>query len=281
MSNNNFTLISNQRCGSTWFITSVGNCENVATDYEVKWSKELLIGKPAPYHLFLDENKMENFFKKFSDINKNSVCGTKFVFDFYKAFPPNHYKKFLSKFKNFKIIHITRDYIDILKSKLIGKVIHLIDPANLEKTRLIDNTILDKQKDYIRALELSKNNNQLINYEQANGYLINLFINDVLAISLKNDNQFLNINYEDINTNMNLISDFLNIPIGDLNKNFFTKPVIKKNNLNYNNNFENYDNLKKINIKLKNKINFLKNNNFDFDKIISYDVSNKKLNINF
>ena len=53
MPKDNFILISNQRCGSTWVITSLGNCENVQTDYEVKWSEELLLGKPSPYHLFL------------------------------------------------------------------------------------------------------------------------------------------------------------------------------------------------------------------------------------
>ena len=65
----------------------------------------------------------------------------------------------------------------------------------------------------------------------------------------------------------------------DLNQNFFAKPVIKKNNLSYKNNFENYEDLKKINTKFKQKIDFLKNNNFDFEKIIFYDEYNKKLNI--
>jgi len=279
MVDKSFILISNQRCGSTWFITSIGNCKAVSTDYEVKWSKSLLIGQPSPYHLFLSDKKIENIFNYFPNMDKHTLYGTKFVFDFYRAFPANHYNKFINKFNNFKIIHITRDYIDILKSKLIGKVIHLLDPKNFENKRLIDSTILAKQKDYVEKLQLSKSNNEIVRMKDANSYLTNLFINDVLTLSLKNQNQYLNLKYEDLKTNMHLVSDFLNISVEDLNQNFFVKPVIKKNKLNYKNNFENYEDLKKINTKFKQKIDFLINNNFDFNKVIFYDEYNKKLNI--
>ena len=281
MPDNNFILISNQRCGSTWFITSVGNCKMVETDYEVKWSKDLLLGKPSPYHFFLKEDKIENIYKKLSSINNNNKkYGTKFVFDFYKPFPVNNYKKFYNKFEKHKIVHISRDYIDILKSKLFGKVTHFLDSNNIENKRLIDNTILDKQEEYKKTLESSKISNQQINFQAASSYLLNLFINDVLALSLKNRNKFMNIKYEEIKTKMFEISNFLKVPLNELNENFFEKPTIKKNKIKYKNNFENFEELKKININLKDKIELLKTNEFDFEKIISYDLSTKKININ-
>lgn len=280
MTNKNFVVISNQRCGSTWFITSVGNCNGVETDYEIKWSKQLLLGKPSPYHLFLSENKIKNIFKSFSNINNKNIYGTKFVFDFYKPLPFHQYKNFLTSFDDYKIIHIVRDYVDILKSKLIGKVTHLLDTRNIEKKRLIDNTILDKQEEYINTLKLSNKNNQIISFKAANSYLVNLFINDVLALSVNNKKNFISIKYEDIQSNMGLISSFLNISVNELKHNFFDKPTIKKNDISYANNFENYKELQKINFKLKNKINELRVSNFEFDKIIQYDEFSKKLNIN-
>jgi len=155
-----------------------------------------------------------------------------------------------------------------------------LDSNNIENKRLIDNTILDKQEEYKKTLESSKISNQQINFQAASSYLLNLFINDVLALSLKNRNKFMNIKYEEIKTKMFEISNFLKVPLNELNENFFEKPTIKKNKIRYKNNFENFEELKKININLKDKIELLKTNEFEFEKIISYDLSTKKLNIN-
>ncbi len=278
---NNVILVSNQRCGSTWLVTSLGNCKSFATDYEIKWSQDLLIGKASPYHLFLKNTNFKDVFQKFPTSVNHKTLGTKFVFDFYKPFPHNEYNKFLDKFENFQVIHIDRDYIDILKSKIFGRVVHLIEPKNLKSQRVIDNTILSKQEDYIKNIKNSNNNNNKpITFNAAKSYIINLFINDVLSLSLKNKNQFLNIKYEDINKSLPKLSNFLKISLEELNTVLFKKPVIKKNNMNYKNNFENYEELKKINSLLKKKIKDLSKNNFQFEKIIFYDNFKKKLNIN-
>ena len=60
----------------------------------------------------------------------------------------------------------------------------------------------------------------------------------------------------------------------------FLKNLQLKKTRRYKNNFENFEELKKININLKDKIELLKTNEFDFEKIIRYDLSTKKLNIN-
>ena len=77
MNSKNFILLSNQRCGSTWFITSLGNCKMVETDYEIKWSQDLLLSKPSPYHLFLEKNNFSDIFNKFPNPDKNKMYGTK------------------------------------------------------------------------------------------------------------------------------------------------------------------------------------------------------------
>mgnify|MGYP001373573427 CR=1 FL=1 len=275
-----FILVSNQRCGSTWFITSVGNCDKVITDFEVKWSKELLLGKQSPYHLFLKDNSFYNIFNENSFSGENILVGTKFVFDFYKQFPPEHYLDFINKFQGYPIIHLQRDYIDVLRSKLIGKVTHLLNTQYLEKNRLIDKTIFAKQNEYINIIENSKKNKKTISFNVANTYLINLFINDVMTLSLKKTNDLLTIDYEEIKQNLDKISNFLNLSKEDLNKNFFKKSTILKNKTKHDYDFENLDDLKKINKKLKNKLKFLNNNIFNFKDIVSYDKLSKKININ-
>ena len=114
-------------------------------------------------------------------------------------------------------------------------------PSNLANNRIIDNTILNKQDGYLKNIENSKKNNKVITFEAAKSYIINLFINDVLSLSLKNENQFLHIKYEEIKQALPSVSNFLKISLNDLNKNLFEKPVIKKNDIIYKNNFENSD----------------------------------------
>ncbi len=280
MNNKNFILLSNQRCGSTWLITSIGNCKMVETDYEIKWSNELLLSEPSPYHLFLDKNNLDDIFNKFPNFDINKVYGSKFVYDFYRNLPFTHYQKFLDKFIGYKILHITRDYIDILKSKLVGNVVHLLDNKYLEKKRLIDKTIFEKQDEYQKMHELSKTNKKKISFNEANSYLLNLFINDILSLSMKNYNKYLNIEYEEIKQNTDKISDFLQLPLSDLNEKLFDKPTIKKNNINYQNNFENYEKLQLLNLKFKSKIDYLKKNNFKLEEVLSYDSISKKLIFN-
>jgi hypothetical protein len=281
MNSKNFILLSNQRCGSTWFITSLGNCKMVETDYEIKWSQDLLLSKPSPYHLFLEKNNFADIFNKFPNPDKNKIYGSKFVFDFYKNLPFNSYNKFISKFKDYKVIHITRDYIDILKSKLVGKVVHLLDSRYIQHTRIIDKTINNKQKEYKKMHEISKTNEKKISFKEANSYLLNLFINDVLSLSLKYQNNYINIEYEEIKKNIDQVSGFLNLPINELNEKLFEKSTIVKNNINYHNNFENFENLKILNHKFRKTIDYLKKNNFNLHDVLKYDKVSKKLKINF
>ena len=86
---------------------------------------------------------------------------------------------------------------------------------------------------------------------------------------MKNQNNYLNIEYEEIKKNTDQISDFLKIPLNELNEKLFEKSTIKKNNVKYQNNFENFENLKTLNLKLRNKVDYLRKNNFKFEDILS------------
>ena len=55
-------------------------------------------------------------------------------------------------FEAFAIRDQFDDYIDILKSKLVGKVVHLVDSRYIEHKRIIDKTIYNKQKEYKKNL---------------------------------------------------------------------------------------------------------------------------------
>ena len=150
---------------------------------------------------------------------------------------------------------------------------------NFKNNRLIDNTIYNKQEEYLKILKKSKTNNDKINFNVASSYLINLFINDLMALSLKSKSQYLNISYREIKNNTKKLSSFLNISFEDLQKNLFDTPTILKNKNKYENNFENYDDLNNLNLKLQNKIKSLQNASFEYQKIISYDAVSKKLEI--
>ena len=39
----------------------------------------------------------------------------------------------MKKYNQVGVIHITRNYLDIIKSKLIGRVSHIIDKKNLKE----------------------------------------------------------------------------------------------------------------------------------------------------
>ena len=174
--NKNFVLISNQRCGSTWFITSLGNCQNIQVDFEIKWSDQFMSAKKAPHQIFLKNDNFKNIFNKLKKEEGDNIFGTKYVFDFYKRFPLEDYNHFLEKFRDIKIINLRRNYIEILKSKLIGGVSHLINKNYFEKKRNIDNWIYKNKKKYINVQQNANKNKNIINFEYAKNYLINLFL---------------------------------------------------------------------------------------------------------
>ena len=83
-----------------------------------------------------------------------------------------------------------------------------------------------------------------------------------------------------IKKNIDQVSSFLNLPSNELNENFFEKSTIVKNNINYNNNFENFENLKILNHKFRKTKDYLRKNNFNLQDVLSYDKVSKKLKIN-
>lgn len=280
--NKNFVLISNQRCGSTWFITSLGNCQNIQVDFEIKWSDQFMSAKKAPHQIFLKNDNFKNIFNKLKKEEGDNIFGTKYVFDFYKRFPLEDYNHFLEKFRDIKIINLRRNYIEILKSKLIGGVSHLINKNYFEKKRNIDNWIYKNKKKYINVQQNANKNKNIINFEYAKNYLINLFLNDILALSLNYKNDCLNIEYKNIHKSFDKIENFLNIGKGENNlyEKFILNPTINKNKTVYESRFENYDNLLNLSNLLVDKINGLSKQKFKLDDIIKLDNKNQKIKIN-
>ena len=189
MVNNNFIILCNQRTGSTWIETSLGNLDSINTDYEIKWSEKLLLTNKSSYHFFLENKSLDFFFEQF-DYN-NKILGSKFIFDFYHYFPLAKYQDFINKFNNINIIHLRRNYIDILKSKLIGKVSHFIEKNNINKNRLIDKDIFKNQNFYYTNIKknILKAKQNPIPFVKTSSYLYNLFINDLLSIYIKKKKQ--------------------------------------------------------------------------------------------
>ena len=177
---------------------------------------------------------------------------------------------------------IFRNYIEILKSKLIGGVSHLINKNYFEKKRNIDNWIYKNKKKYINVQQNANKNKNIINFEYAKNYLINLFLNDILALSLNYKNDCLNIEYKNIHKSFDKIENFLNIGKGENNlyEKFILNPTINKNKTVYESRFENYDNLLNLSNLLVDKINGLSKQKFKLDDIIKLDNKNQKIKIN-
>ena len=276
---NNFVIVSNQRCGSTWTITSLGNLENVNTDYETKWSNDLLINKQADHHIFLKENSFEKIFSNISKNSSSAICGTKFVFDFYNPLPFNDYSSFLNKFKNVKVIHIKRKYTDILKSKLIGGVSHTINEDTSNKNRKIDNWILNNKTRYLNVQKQAKNKSDIIEFDKTNSFLINLFLNDIIASALNSITDYMSLEYENIQYSLGGLSSFLNLKSTNeqLKYSFLKNPTIRKNTVKYKDSFENYESLKKNSELLEEKIKKLSLENFNLTDILGFDKKNNKI----
>ncbi len=118
----------------------------------------------------------------------------------------------------------------MLKSKLIGGVSHIIDKSNSKESRRIDNWISNNQEIYLQAQEKAKINSKNIKFEKSNSFLMNIFINDILATALNSITNYLSINYEDIHSSLEKISDFLQTDSTkeELTNSFLKKPTIKK-----------------------------------------------------
>ena len=282
LTENNFIILTNQRSGSTWIETSLGNLDSIHTDYEINWSEELLVIKKSNAQFLLKDTSLNYFFKKFN--TNKQILGTKFTLAFYRFFPFADYDLFFKKIKNIKVFHLKRNYIDILKSKLIGRVNHSINHQYCNNLRLIDKELINNQEFYLknRKKNILDSKKNLIPFKNARLYLINLFINDLLIIKAKKNNYYTNINYELIDKQIKRIKEFLNLKEEEkeIYDKLFKFPTIKKNEDTYPDSFEKYEELIKISNRLKLKIDELEKINFNISEIVDFDKSSQTYKIN-
>jgi hypothetical protein len=143
-----FLIICNARTGSTWLSTTLGSLNDTYTEYEFKWKP--LNKNPVPLHYILD--KADTSISKVLDsfIVSHEILGSRLVLGprYHSQADFDSLRSCLSP--NLKIIHIYRQYEDILFS-WAGPEDRYIKSTGIKfKGQISDDILKDRSENFTK-----------------------------------------------------------------------------------------------------------------------------------
>lgn len=119
-----FLIVGNGRTGSTWLETMLGCLPEVAVDYELKWNP---IGYELPPHLRVIPNRPSGCGDLLLEIGgDHSIVGSKLILDKRLHSPSEYADLHATIDRDIRIIHLVRDYYDVVLSWYRG-VYHVLN----------------------------------------------------------------------------------------------------------------------------------------------------------
>ena len=199
-----FLIVSNLRSGSTWLEMMLGELYDIYVDYEFKWSPKY---KPHPVHYVIADSHFScgNILDEFGP---SPVVGSKLTFDDVRLSKREYAQLFSTIDPDIKIIHLTRNYYDIINSLSRG-ILHL--QGRLEKTK--DTTIAKEITNFslhpnFHAM-LYNTKKKKINAKDCYNRLFSLLQNDIWIHNLRKTHSYIRVDYAHISTFLPRIIDFV------------------------------------------------------------------------
>lgn len=201
-----FLVVSNLRSGSTWLTLMLGELDGVSVDYEFKWKP---CYEPQPIHYVIPDEKF-SCLEALRSIDPDSlICGSKLTFDDY----PISCKEYGAIRKTIdpeiRIIHLVRDYGEVLNSIARGVQHELRDPDSVPNNVCYEeikniawirdnwNTLSDAEK--MKRLHIGA----------VIKSLYGLVHTDLFAASLARKNPYIRIHYKDVAKDFHRLGSFV------------------------------------------------------------------------
>ena len=189
----NFLIISNMRSGSTWLQTMLGELSDVVTDYELKWKPAYDLEK---IHIGLDHDfEFRNFFES---LGNTKVKGSKLTFDFFEINEIEELSDIIPS--EVAIIHLTRDYFEILNSFYRGICHNYNDSVLLAlKSPIVHDALLRSKKIFsnIKEKTIEEKKREVLEDEAEKHLQIFLSV-DEWAHKLSSTNPYFRVDYSEM-----------------------------------------------------------------------------------
>ena len=211
-----FLILANPRCRTTLLQTSLARLSDCVSDYELFWDGENPKATDKPPFSFVVRNdwSWRKFFEGFS--KTATITGTRVIVHGTAYYTPEEACGFISSIpRDIAIIHIVRDYFEILKSSRIRDHITWISEDALE-TALDDNpegrdSLMWQglREDALRSIDGRRNPGNP-SVEDSQQILFRFFINDLVIteIARRADRKMV-VAFEDVTHRFHEIAGFV------------------------------------------------------------------------
>lgn len=194
------------RSGSTWLQTMLAQLSDVVADYELKWKPNFDL-EEIHVPIYNCKFMLDEFFENMPNF---PIKGTKLTFDF--AMIEEEYYEIVNWLpSNVGIIHLTRNYYDILNSYYRG-IFHNYKTSNSlkHKSPVIHKALLRSKNDYSNVVSIPIiERKRFIDTNEAKNQL-NVFLSvDRCAYKLSLRNPYLRIDYSKITLDFKKIIKFI------------------------------------------------------------------------
>lgn len=225
-----FLIVANPRTGSTWLELMLNCLPDVDADLEFKWSNQDNV------MLSIDETLTPTltnplfsliFSEALHSISHGNITGSKLVVDFNVELPNFDILRRSLDAKKIKIIHLTRNYHEIIESVRHGYV-HVKNDSHVgtKNARLL--SVLSVDNIHIQPLD----NPEYMPEEMLLSALDALFKTDVFFKSLENEFEYMSVDYSYINQDFYKIARFIGSAVDEaFIPHLLSNPPTKKRSL--------------------------------------------------
>ena len=226
--NKAFLIISNARAGSTYLMTSLGALPGAFTDYQLSWGIRLLL-RPVEIVISRPGYDCRKFLEGLDP--QSSMVGSKLTLtSFNKLLTAEDVNGLSARIDpHIRILHLTRNYWDILLSANAREFHHAIDPDEnrIDREPKIFKAIVDSNPGLstsppIRPVEAS--------LDVLRTMLICYFVNDLVAIEItRKAERSLHVSYSRIQEDFPEIVECIGAPCDEETcRKIMDRPVTKK-----------------------------------------------------
>jgi len=222
-----FLALSNARSGSTYLQSLISAIEGVSCDYE--YSLKAYSDNPSPNRRIIRHGISNIHSDIIQHLPASSCVGSKLVLPLYEFLSDEEVLEINSSIPvEIKIIHLTRNYWDLLKSNLSRGVVHDFDAGGrgLDPTSTMYKVLAEFRKD-----NDPNTKGKFVDLPPAAllGYLKNLVRNDFVFLEIARKNESLLVPYEKINLLLGSVAAFLGKTIStkEIEK-ILLSPMLKK-----------------------------------------------------
>lgn len=201
-----FMIFANMRCGTTWTQLMLGELSDVATDYEFKWAPSY---EPQPLHYVIPDKSFSCRRALDTISATDAIVGSKIVLDFLPLTSKNYRAIRATIEPEIAIIHIVRDYWEIIRSFRRG-FFHLVGRPHKNAEGKLQSA-LAQSTDAFREYEAQSKHAQsaTIRARDSLHVLWTLLRNDLCAAKLARDHRYLRLNYDDVSRRFGELTRFV------------------------------------------------------------------------